>query len=137
MNVNQIIENVEINSKARVFVDNNGDWDESAYYIPEEQAIGINPNQDDNEVVQAIIHEVAHHVDIVENENYERGPIDEEVIAHAVEEIVYWNAPVQGVISEVEGDIRDSYRFKDPVSVSEDDIVEVAERVRAIVGAWD
>ena len=70
-------------------------------------------------------------MDIIEN-GHERRDIDEEVIAHAVEEVVFWNAPVDGVIAEVEQDIRDSYFFNGVVSVDEDDIREVAERVKII-----
>jgi hypothetical protein len=126
----QIKNDVEKNCNVRVFVDFD-DFDECAYFIPEENCIGINHAIPEDEKVASIIHEVAHFVDIVEN-GHERRDIDEEIIAHAVEEIVFWNAPVQGVIDEVEQDIRESYFFNGVVSVDEDDIVEVAERVKII-----
>ena len=129
--VNEILANVENNCDVRIFIDQD-DFDECAYYIPEEHAIGINHAIDDAEKVSSIIHEVSHHVDIVENNHPNRRDIDGEVIAHAVEEIVLWNAPVQGVISEVENDIRESYMFNGVVSVDENDISEVAERVKII-----
>jgi len=131
MKIENIIQNVEKNCNVHIFVDNDDDFNDCAYYIPEANAIGINPNISDNEAIASIIHEVAHHVDISENNN-ERREIDEEIIAFAVEEIVFHNAPVQGVIGEVEQDIRDSYQFNGVVSVDEDDIVEVAERVKII-----
>jgi hypothetical protein len=128
--INDIIKNVEQNCDVRVFIDQD-DFDECAYYIPEVNAIGINHAIDEAEQVASIIHEVAHFVDISEN-GHDRREIDEEVIAHAVEEVVFWNAPVQGVISEVENDIRESYMFNGVVSVDENDIAEVAERVKII-----
>jgi len=129
--VNEIIQHVEQNCDVRIFIDQFADNDECAFFIPEERAIGINPNIDDAEAVCSIIHEVAHFVDIIEN-GHQRRDIDEEVIAHAVEEVVFWNAPIQGVISEVEQDIRDAYMFNGVVSVDEDDIIEVADRVREV-----
>ena len=128
--ISEIVENVQQNCSVRVFFDDD-DFDECAYFIPEVNAIGINAAIDEDEQVASIIHEVAHFVDIIEN-GHERIDIDEEVIAHAVEEIVFWNAPVEGVIGEVEDDIREAYCFNGVVSVDEDDIVEVAERVRII-----
>ncbi len=131
--VNEIIENVENNSNVRIFIDQFADNDECAFYIPEEHAIGINPNINDNDAVASIIHEVAHHVDISENNNPNRRDIDGEIIAHGVEEIVFFNAPVNGVIGEVETDIRESYMFNGVVSIDESDIENVANRVRQIV----
>jgi len=131
--VSEIIQNVENNCDVRVFIDQFADNDESAFYIPEEQAIGINPNQNDDEAVASIIHEVAHHVDIAENSNPNRRDIDGEVIAHSVEEIVVFNAPVNGVVGEVENDIREAYCFNGVVSIDESDIENVANRVRQIV----
>jgi hypothetical protein len=128
--VKNIIRDVEQNSDVRVFIDFD-DFDECAYFIPEERAIGVNHAIDEGEKVVSIIHEVAHYVDIIEND-HERRDIDEEVIAHAVEEVVFWNAPVEGVIDEVVDDIRDAYNFNGVVSVDEDDIREVADRVRII-----
>jgi len=132
MNVNEIIQNVENNCDVRVFVDSFAEDDEIAFFIPEEKAIGINPKINDNEAVIAIIHEVAHFVDIIENNNENRRDIDGEIIAFGVEEIVGHNAPVQGVISEVEQDVRESYFFNGVVSIDEDDIQQVAERVKII-----
>lgn len=129
--ISEIIENVQQNCSVRVFFDDD-DFDECAYFIPEVNAIGINAAIDEEEQIASIIHEVAHFVDIIENGHESRRDIDGEVIAHAVEEIVFWNAPVQGVIGEVENDIRESYLFNGVVSIDEDDIVEVAERVRII-----
>ena len=132
MNVNYIIQNVERNCDVRIFIDQFADNDECAFYIPEEKAIGINPNISDQEAIESIVHEVAHHVDIYENNNPERRDIDGEVIAHAVEEIVFWNAPVQGVIDEVVDDIREGYGFDEDVQVDEDEISFVADRVREV-----
>lgn len=131
MQVQNIIQNVENNCDVRVFIDQD-DFDECAYYIPEAHAIGINHAIPEDEQVSSIIHEVAHHVDIEENNHPDRRDIDGEVIAYAVEEIVFWNAPVHGVIAEVEDHIRESYCFNGVVSVDEDDIREVAERVKII-----
>ena len=128
--ISEIVKNVQENCSVRVFFDDD-DFDECAYFIPEVNAIGINAAIDEDEQVASIIHEVAHFVDIIEN-GHERREIDEEVIAHAVEEIVFWNAPVEGVIGEVEDDIREAYCFNGVVSIDEDDIVEVAERVKII-----
>jgi hypothetical protein len=127
----EISQEVQQNCNVRIFVDHE-DFDECAYFIPEVNAIGVNAQIDDDEKVVSVIHEVAHYVDIVENGNENRRDIDGEVIAHAVEEIVFWNAPVQGVIAEVEDDIRESYFFNGVVSIDEDDIQEVADRVRII-----
>lgn len=132
MNIQEFFQEVEQNCDVRIFIDNDDDFDDCAYYIPEAQAIGVNPNQDEQEIIESVIHEVAHHVDIVENNHPNRRDIDGEVIAHAVEEIVFWNAPVEGVIAEVEDDIREAYMFNGAVSVSEDDIQEVADRVRIV-----
>lgn len=129
--ISEIVKNVQENCSVRVFFDDD-DFDECAYYIPEVNAIGINANIDEDEQVASIIHEVAHFVDINENGNENRRDIDGEVIAHAVEEIVFWNAPVEGVIGEVEDDIREAYCFNGVVSIDEDDIREVAERVKII-----
>lgn len=129
--ISEIVENVQKNCSVRVFFDDD-DFDECAYYIPEVNAIGINSKIDEDEQVASIIHEVAHFVDINENGNENRRDIDGEVIAHAVEEIVFWNAPVEGVIDEVEDDIREAYCFNGVVSIDEDDIREVAERVKII-----
>lgn len=134
MNVNEIIAKVEEKCEVRIFIDQFADKDdEPAFFIPEEKAIGINPNIDDNEAIISIIHEVAHFVDIIENNHPNRRDIDGEVIAFAVEEIVHFNAPVEGVIEEIEDDIREAYCFNGVVSIDEDDIVEVADRVREIV----
>ena len=127
----EISREVQQNCSVRIFVDED-DFDECAYFIPEVNAIGVNAQIDDDEKVVSVIHEVAHFVDIIENKHPNRRDIDGEVIAHAVEEIVFWNAPVQGVIDEVIDEIRESYCFNGVVSVDEDDIVEVAERVRII-----
>ena len=127
----EISQEVQHNCNVRIFVDND-DFDECAYFIPEVNAIGINAQIDDDEKVVSVIHEVAHFVDIVENEHPNRRDIDGEVIAHAVEEIVFWNAPVQGVIEEVIDDIRESYCFNGVVSIDEEDIRRVADRVRII-----
>lgn len=132
MNVQEFFEQIEQNCDVRIFIDNDDDFDEAAYYIPEAQAIGVNPNQDEQEIIESVIHEVAHHVDIVENNHPNRRDIDGEVIAHAVEEIVFWNAPVEGVIGEVEDDIREAYCFNGVVSVDEDEISFVADRVREV-----
>lgn len=132
MNVKEIIENVENNCDVRIFIDQFADNDECAFFIPEEKAIGINPNISDDEAVISIIHEVAHFVDIIENNNPNRRDIDGEVIAHSVEEIVYYNAPSNGVIKEVEQPIREAYFFNGVVSIDEEDIIEVAERVKII-----
>ena len=93
--------------------------------------IGINPNISDEEAYESIVHEVAHVVDIDAHPN--RRDIDGEVIAHCVEGIVIYNEPVQGIIAEYEEDIRESYIFNGVISVDEDDIVEVANKVRAII----
>lgn len=134
MFVNEIIENVEHNSDAFIYIDNEVEEDIRGWYIPENKAIGISANQPDDEAIKAIIHEVAHHVDISENNHEHRRDIDGEIIAHACEEIIYYNAPVNGVIGEVEEDIREAYMFNGVVSVDEEDINEVAERVRIIIG---
>lgn len=131
MNVEELFQQVEQNCGVHIFIDDD-EFDECGYYIPEAQAIGINPNQSEQDIVESVIHEVAHHVDIVENNHPNRRDIDGEVIAHAVGEVVFWNAPIQGVISEVEDDIRESYMFNGVVSVDEDDIREVADRVRIV-----
>lgn len=128
---NDIVESVQQNCDVHIFIDPE-DFDECAYFIPEANAIGINANIDDDEQVVSVIHEVAHYVDINENNHPNRRDIDGEVIAHAVEEIVFWNAPIQGVIEEVIDDIRESYYFNDAVSIDEDDIIEVADRVREV-----
>ena len=128
---NDIVEEVQHNCDVHIFIDPE-EFDECAYFIPEANAIGINHNMNDDEQVSSLIHEVAHYVDINENNHPERRDIDGEVIAHAVEEIVFWNAPLQGVIEEVIDDIRESYQFNGVVSVDEEDISEVAERVRII-----
>lgn len=133
MDINDIIQNIENNSSAHVYIDNEADIDDLGWYIVEEQAIGINPNLDDFEASRSLVHEVAHHVDLNENNHYDRREIDGEVIAHAVEEIVIFNAPIRGVIEEVIDDIRDAYCLNGAVSVDEEDILEVANRVREIV----
>lgn len=133
MNVQYIIDKVERECDVRVFIDQFADNDECAFYIPEEKAIGINPRISDQEAIESIVHEVAHHVDISENNHPDRRDIDGEVIAHCVEGIVCHNEPVQGIISEYEEDIREAYCFNGVVSIDEDDIIEVAQRVRNII----
>jgi hypothetical protein len=132
MNVHEIIERVERNCDVRIYVDQFADAeDDFAWYIPEEKAIGINPNISDNDAIVSIVHEVAHHVDI--SAHPDRRDIDGEVIAHAVEGIIISNEPVEGIISEYEEDIREAYFFNGVVSIDEDDISEVVNQVRAII----
>jgi hypothetical protein len=128
---NDIVEEVQHNCNVHIFIDPE-EFDDCAYFIPEAQAIGINANMEDEEQVVSVIHEVAHYIDIIEHNHPNRRDIDGEVIAHAVEEIVFWNAPVQGVIDEVIDDIRESYCFNGVVSIDEEDIRRVADRVRII-----
>lgn len=132
MNVPEIICNVENNCEAHVVVDQDPD-SEPGWYIVESQAIGVSVHQSDIEAIASIVHEVAHHVDIVENNHPDRRDIDGEIIAHAVEGIIVSNEPIQGIIEEYEEDVREAYICNGVVSIDEDDIQQVVDRVRAII----
>lgn len=104
---------------------------EFAYYIPEAPAIGINPKLSDEDASCSVIHELAHHIDLQHHPF--RADIDGEVIAFACEELIYYNAPLRGVIDEVEPTIRELYNFEESIMIDEDDILEVADQLRAII----
>ena len=95
--------------------------------------IELIPLEDIAYLNQVFVHELAHYVDIIENEHPDRRDIDGEVIAHAVEHIIANNESIEGIIEYVEEPIREVYEFDEEVRIDENDIVEVAERVRVIV----
>lgn len=114
-----------------VFADDELVEHEFAYYLPEAHAIGLNPDLDDDDVVRSMIHELAHHVDL--QLHPDRRDIDGEVIASACEEVIWFNAPLHGVIQEVEQDIREDYQFKESIQVDENDIQVVVDQLCAII----
>ena len=135
ISINKIVRNVKENCNANIYFERDEDGD-CGWYIVEAKAIGINPQQPEPEIIESIVHEVAHHVDISENHHEERSDIDGEVIAHCVEGIICHNEPVQGIIYEYEQEIREAYCFNGVVSIDEDDIQEVADRVKIICNIW-
>ena len=134
ISVIEAIRNVERNADVYIYVDRD-EFEDCGWYIPEDRAIGISANISDDEAIESIVHEVAHHVDISENDHEHRCDIDGEVIAHCVERVVcdHWNVN-SAVIDSIADDVREVYCINGVVSIDASDINEVAARVSEIVG---